>query len=89
MEGRIKAHHPSIEIFISVSVKVHCLFAHLTDFVEQSAPLGLGLWSEQTPESSHHDFAAKWEHFKVKDVDNPVYASRLLASVQSYNSRHL
>ena len=68
---------------------MHCILRHLPEFIAQSEPLGLGLWSEQTPESVHHDFAAKWAHYKVNDVSNPLYAPRLRAAVSSYNSRRL
>ena len=69
--------------------QAHCLFRHLPEFVRQTEPLGLGLWSEQTPEAVHHDFARKWADYRVKDIDNPLYATRLLSAVRTtYNIQH-
>ena len=63
-------YHVQIEIFSdlylalgkSVTPKVHAIFLHIPQFLEQNKNLqkGLGYWSEQASETVHSDFDSLW-----------------------------
>ena len=47
---------------ISVTPKVHCVFQHVTKFLEMMGlKTGLGEWSEHAMESVHRDLRLEWE----------------------------
>jgi hypothetical protein len=75
------------DLSISVTPKVHAVFHHVSEFCEHTGT-GLGLWSEHTVESLHHDFQKLWCNYKVGST-NSQYPARLLSAVRAYNSRHL
>ena len=76
-----------LKLRLPVTPKLHAIFYHITDFCSITKR-GLAPWSEQCSESIHHDFKTLWEHFKVKDVENPKYGENLLRAVCMYNSLH-
>ena len=46
---------------------------HLAEYIEQEG-MAMALFSEQTGESLHSDFRKAWQHYQVKDIENPNYA---------------
>ena len=74
---------------ISVTPKVHCVFQHVTEFLEMTGlKTGLGAWSEQAMESVHHDLRLEWERSKV-GPNHPNYAEQLFSTIVRYNSKHI
>lgn len=73
---------------MSVTPKVHAVFHHITDFCSFKRR-GLGAWSEQTVEATHHEFEMTWKHYKMNDISNPNYGKQLLAAVCMFNSKHM
>jgi hypothetical protein len=65
------------------------IFDHLLLFSDQASPLGLGLFSEQTPEGAHHNFELKWKDYVVLDHQSEQYGPRLLGAVTSYAGHHV
>ena len=61
---------------------------HLAEYIEQEG-MAMALFSEQTGESLHSDFRKAWQHYQVKDIENPNYANNLLKAVVAYNSAHI
>ena len=61
---------------------------HLSEYIEMEGT-SMGIFSEQTGESLHSDFAKTWEHYKVKDSDKCSFGTRLLKAVVHYNSSHI
>ena len=80
-----------LKLNITVTPKVHIVFAHLYPFLEDKAKanngewVGLALYSEQAFESVHADFKKRWEHFKVNNK-NESYGAILKRAVCAYNS---
>ena len=51
------------ELGISVTSKVHAVFDHIEQFLDQhDSDHGLGFYSEQASESAHHDFFSLWQN---------------------------
>lgn len=76
-----------LDLRISVSPKVHAVFFRVPYFCNK-VNKGLGFYSEQAVESTHHDFNATWNKFKVS-LEHPHYAEKLLRAVREYNSQHI
>lgn len=72
---------------LNVTPKVHCVFYHVKDFCSEVGR-GLGFYSEQTVESSHHDFLNTWKNYKLGS-NKFQYGNNLLQALRSYNSQHL
>ena len=77
-----------LHLEISITPKVHAVFHHIKDFCSKTAK-GLGVYSEQAMETVHFDFLQTWANYKVKNITNENYDSRLLRAVCDYNSNHL
>ena len=79
---------------LSVTPKVHCLEAHVAQFLDRQSEtfpgFGLGFWSEQASESVHYDFKHLWNGRNyVRDLAHADYDKNLLKCAVTYNSRHL
>ena len=68
---------------------MHLLMDHITEYIHEAAPRGLGLFSEQASEAIHHDFLLKWKDVSVLDIRNPKYSPHLFRAVTTYNSQHV
>lgn len=75
-------------LHISITPKLHILFHHVPQFIA-SHNEALGLYTEQTGESAHHDFKLFWEHRFKRHLGQPSYSSQLLNAVIEYNSKHI
>ena len=74
---------------ISVTPKVHLVFVHLIEFLENKGFVaGLGAWSEQAMESVHHDMKMEWDRTKVKP-SHPEFENIFLKFVVKYNSKYV
>lgn len=70
---------------ISVTPKVHILFAHVPSFCREFG--ALGQFNEQALESVHADFCMRaWEKYKVRDLDRPSMGKLLRAAILEYNA---
>ena len=79
---------------LSVTPKVHCLEAHVGQFLDMQKEkyngFGLGYWSEQASESVHFDFKHLWvDRGYKRDLQHSDYDSNFLKCVVTYNSRHM
>lgn len=72
---------------LPVTPKIHAIIFRISEFCDVMGK-SLGPFSEQSFESSHHDYKEIAQRFKVKSC-NPNYSKKLLESVVSYNSRHV
>jgi hypothetical protein len=73
---------------ISTTPKLHILYHHVGQFIQQTRKT-LGLFSEQSAESLHHDFEGQWNGRFKRDMSHPDYQSQLLNCVVEYNSKRL
>ena len=73
---------------ISTTPKLHILYHHVGQFIQQTRK-PLGLFSEQSAESLHHDFEGQWNGRFKRDMSHPDYQSQLLNCVVEYNSKHI
>ena len=76
-----------LSLGISVTPKVHCVFTHVDEFCSKTGQ-ALGIFSEQSSESSHKDFASCWERYKVR-ASHQSYSNAFLRSVLAYNAFHV
>ncbi len=83
----LEFHEVYLACRISMTPKVHAVIMHVPEWCYREGK-GLGHASEQASESVHHDFKAKWQHFKVRE-DNPRFGDSLLRCVVAYNSLHI
>jgi hypothetical protein len=85
------------DLEINVTPKVHAVTVHVPQFLSMtnaslnspSAARGLGFWSEQSVESSHHDFSRLWTQCYRVNNSNAEYPKRLRKCIVVYCSRHL
>lgn len=69
--------------------KLHVLLEHAPAWCEKHK-CGLGKCSEQSFETSHHDFKLLWEQrFKITSLKSPAYKKRLLQAVLTYATQHV
>ena len=74
---------------ISVTPKVHIVETHVAEYLQlKEEKCGLGHWSEQAMESTHHDFKVEWSKVKVS-VDHAKFYETLLKTVIRYNGKHV
>ena len=74
---------------ISVTPKVHMVFAHISDFLELKDEVsGLGKWTEQAMESAHHEFKSEW-NLKRLDVTHPKFGENFYQAVVRFNSKRV
>lgn len=72
---------------LSVTVKLHVLISHLRESLQFSDDdKGLGFWSEQAGESAHREFLKFWERYKINNIHDETYSSRLLKAVVEFTS---
>ena len=70
---------------VSVTSKVHILFAHVPSFCKAFG--ALGQFNEQALESVHADFCLRaWDKYKVRDLDRPTMGKKLRAAILEYNA---
>ena len=84
-----------MQLGISVTPKVHCVFQHIHEFlnianigVSSGHKKGLGYFSEQSFEAMHHDAKQGWDRVKV-GTNHAECGQRLKDFVVSNNSKHL
>ena len=78
---------------ISITPKVHIIFQHVVEFLtrensNRDQKVGLGHFSEQSFESSHHDIKVLWDMVKVAE-DHPEFPKRLRYFCSRYLSSHM
>lgn len=72
-----------------VSIKFHAVAAHVQPWCEKHG-VGIGAVTEQSLESTHHDFQSLWQTaYEVVDVASDAFGFNLKACVCSYNSRRV
>ena len=72
---------------IALTWKVHIMVCHVTQWLDEH-PIGLGLFAEQTCESSHHDFKKTQKRFAVSE-DHPDHGKKLRRAVVDYSSKRV
>ena len=72
---------------ISITPKVHAVFYHIEEFLENKR-FGLGIYSEQSTESLHSKFSVHWSRYK-RNLSHPKYGDYLLSCIVDFNSKHL
>jgi len=77
-----------LSLDINITPKLHSIFHHVPEFCDKFDK-GLGLFSEQSFESLHHNFQQTWNNYKVNNLRHPSYGERLLRAVSTFNSRHI
>ena len=83
-----------LELPISVTPKVHCIFFHVTEYIkiinkDEGSNFGLGYMSEQAFESIHSNLRKKWENGIKVSSQNRNYGIRLLNFIVAYNSNNI
>ena len=73
----------------SLPLKIHILIDHILDGLKSLRNTGLGLWSEQSGESIHHEFDNYWSKYKINSKKNKLYEKHLLKAVVEFSSRHV
>ena len=75
------------DLGISITPKAHILFTHVFEWctIYQES---LGIYSEQSGESLHHDFKSVWANF-YRPSTHKDYKKQLLNAVVTYNSLHI
>ena len=77
------------KLHISVTPKVHIVETHVIEYIQlRNESAGLGHWSEQAMESTHHDFKEEWSKVKVS-LNNKEFYQKLLQTVIRYNGKHI
>ena len=78
-----------MDLNITVTLKVHMVLAHVSEFVNKFG--ALGWYSEQTTESSHSDFKKNTyeKHNFQRPIGSPKYAQNLLKAVVVHNSTRI
>ena len=69
-------------------LKVHIVFDYVAQFCEKYNS-GLGLYSEQSLESSHYDYRPFWEKSYKLEMKHPKYVENMLKSEFTYNALHI
>ena len=72
---------------LSVTIKVHCIFDHITEMIEHTGK-ALGIFSAHAFESVHYDFLQTYQRYKVP-VDHKNYGKQLKNGTVNYNSYHI
>jgi hypothetical protein len=84
-----KAIHSYMQLDITVTLKVHVVFCHLFEVLDNSFGYGLGLFSAQAIESSHREFLHSfWSKYQITSLDNPRYGDQLLKATIEFSSKH-
>ena len=74
------------DIVLTITPKIHFIFFHIFDWCDD-ANIGLGLVSEQTGESIHHQFCSFFENYKK--LPGKTNGERLLRAVESFNAKQV
>ena len=72
---------------LSVTIKVHCIFDHITEMIEHTGK-ALGIFSAHAFESVHYDILQTYQRYKVP-VDHKNYGKQLKNGTVNYNSYHI
>ena len=83
-----------LELPISVTPKVHCIFFHVSEYLkiinkDGGSNFGLGYMSEQAFESVHSNLKKKWENGIKVSAQNRNYGQRLRNFIVAYNSNNI
>ena len=73
---------------INITPKLHAIFHHVPEFCAKFEK-GLGLFSEQSFESLHHNFEQTWNNYKMNNLRHPSYGERLLRAISVFNCRYI
>ena len=75
---------------MSIIVKGHCLETHVSEFLDLKGDgvKGLGYWSEQATESSHHAFKVEDSRSRLPP-DHPNYKENLYRTVLRINGKNV
>ena len=73
---------------ISVTSKVHIMFRHVPEFMDQHKK-ALGEFSEQVVESSHSKFDRFLDSYRIKDIFHANYSKQFYRAVMHFNSYHV
>ena len=66
---------------VSVTVKAHLVMAHLIPQINKRHPgYGIGILTEQSFESAHHEFKLEWQKTKLA-MNHPDYPKALFDCV--------
>lgn len=76
------------EANLAVTTKVHIVVSHLADFVRAKNGKNIAMYSEQSHEAIHCEFAKIWSRYLVKETTSPSYIPRLLKAVLDFNGTH-
>lgn len=74
---------------VTESLKIHVATRHIQQCLNFLDGDGLGLWSEQSGESIHHEWLEVWEKFKMNSMTDERYVGFLKSAVMDFSSRHL
>ena len=75
---------------LSITLKMHVIFEHLSACVKDLGGRGLGLYSEQAGESIHREFQQNfWLKYKIKDINHPKFLDNLFSAVVEFSSKHI
>ena len=69
------------------SWKIHIVVCHLIPFLRKSK-YGLGVFSEQAGESTHHHHGRIWQRFKRR-IEHSDYPSKLKKSVVVFGANNI
>ena len=78
-----------LDVKIPVTVKVHCVCVHVSQFLELHPGKGLGWWSEQAIEHLHSNFENFYARCKYyRNLDHPEYPNSFMKAIIAYDSLH-
>ena len=78
-----------LDVKIPVTVKVHCVCVHVSQFLELHPGKGLGWWSEQAIEHLHSNFENFYAICKYyRNVEHPEFPNSFMKAIVSYCSLH-
>lgn len=75
---------------LTVTLKAHIIFEHLLSNLANLGGYGMGLTSEQSGESIHHEFASKfWAKYKIDLIENPRFGENWYSANLEFCSKHV
>ena len=77
-----------LKLNLTISSKIHVIICHLSQYLAHTKR-GLGLDSEQSLESCHHDFLGTYKKYAVRSLENSNCPDKLVRSVCDYNGSHV
>ena len=77
-------------IELSVTLKAQVIFEHLLSNLANLGGKGMGLTSEQSGKSVHHEFALRfWSKYKIDLILNPKFGQNWYSANLKFCSKHL